>query len=85
MFSKRQVKVLLSFAKWFKGVNNVYIDTFLFPETGDWCGLGGISTVVPMELSGFVAGRNTITFGNENDAQGERIPSPTIEWISVVM
>lgn len=66
-------------------VNDVYKDTFLFPDTGEWCGVGGISTYVPMELRGFVAGRNKITFGNENDRDGERIPSPTIEWISVVI
>jgi hypothetical protein len=42
---------------------------------------GGKSTVLPIELQGFVAGTNIITFGigtlNEKH--------PMIEWMSVVM
>jgi len=55
---------------------------FFFPDTGGWCFENGKTTVVPMELSGFSKGENTITFGNV-DETGE--VAPMIEWISVVM
>jgi len=59
---------------------NVTVQTFKFISSGVLCNEGGKSTVLPIELEGFIAGSNTITFGAGN----ETIEQPSIEWISVV-
>lgn len=56
------------------------ITTFSFVSSGEWCGNGGVSTVLPIEVESFVAGNNTITFGVQT-AENE----PLIEWISVAV
>ena len=35
-------------------------------SSGEWCGNGGKSTVLPIEVNGFIHGVNNITFGNSN-------------------
>ena len=52
---------------------------FPFISSGEWCGNGGVPTVLPIELTGFLAGSNTITFGVQTSEN-----EPLIEWISVV-
>ena len=59
---------------------NVTVQTFEFISSGVLCNEGGKSTVLPIELEGFIVGSNTITFGAGN----ETIEQPSIEWISVV-
>ena len=52
---------------------------FPFVPSGDWCVNGGKSTVLPIELDGFVAGDvNTIAFG------GSASNEPIVEWFSIV-
>jgi len=60
-------------------VNNGKMQKFEFGSSGDWCYKGGSSTVLPIELEGFNAGNNTITFGVDVTQR-----HPLIEWISVV-
>ena len=51
---------------------------FTFVSSGEWCGNGGKSTVLPIEVNGFIDGVNNITFGNSNKNE------PIIEWFSIV-
>ena len=53
---------------------------FEFESSGEWCFNGGSSTVLPIELEGFIAGNNNITFGADMTEK-----HPLIEWISVVV
>jgi len=61
-------------------VNDDIVQTFKFISSGLWCDEGGKSTVLPIELEGFVEGNNFITFGASNGI----IEQPLLEWISVV-
>jgi len=62
-------------------VNDGPVKLFDFMASTDaWCnGAKASSSVLPIELSNFRAGRNTITFGMSNERE------PLIEWISVVV
>ena len=51
---------------------------FPFVPSGDWCVNGGKSTVLPIELDGFLEGMNTIAFG------GSASNEPIVEWFSIV-
>lgn len=51
------------------------------PHTFSRCNNGGSSNVLPIELDGFSAGLNSITFGNSNLDSANH---PLIEWISIV-
>jgi hypothetical protein len=61
-------------------VNGGVVDKFEFVSSGLWCGQGGRSTVLPIELQGLNSGANTITFGVDTLDK-----EPLIEWISVVV
>ncbi|KAL9185522.1 hypothetical protein ACHAXT_003299 [Thalassiosira profunda] len=60
------------------GVNGGQASQYEFVPSGEWCGNGGPSTVLPIEVDGFVDGTNTITFGQSNENE------PIIEWFSIV-
>ena len=62
-------------------VNDGAVYNFTFASSGNLCGQGGKSTVLPIELQGFVAGTNTITFGTGTLDEIH----PVIEWMSVVV
>ena len=59
-------------------VNNGEPVQFSFIDSGEWCGNGGQSTVLPIELNDFVNGQNTIVFGNSSQNE------PIIEGFSIV-
>ena len=57
-------------------VNSGKVQIFKFDSSGKWCVNGVSSTVLPIELKGFSAGTNTISFGvNPTESH------PLIEWI----
>ena len=60
-------------------VNNGRVQKFKFDSSGEWCFNGGSSTVLRIELEGFIVGTNTITFGADMAES-----HPLIEWISLV-
>jgi hypothetical protein len=62
-------------------VNGGAVNDFTFASSGKWCYQGGKSTVLPIELQGFIAGTNIITFGTGTLNEKH----PMIEWISVVV
>jgi len=61
-------------------VNNCEVQKFEFDSSGEWCFNSGSSTVLLIELDGFSAGTNTITFGVDTTDSNQ-----FIEWISVVI
>ena len=57
-------------------VNSGKVQIFEFDSSGEWCFNGGSSTVLRIELEGFIVGTNTITFGADMAES-----HPLIEWI----
>jgi len=66
-------------------VNTGEVKEFMFVSSSQyWCndkgGGIGTTTVLPIELEGFVEGENTITFGGGDLEKN----MPLLEWISIV-